>query len=265
MGSETQISPKQELQKQPAQSLVQEITPDSKAEDTLLEKPEHHSPVSTPTTASPMKSTFSRVSIDEEKAQAQEQASPPTSSKNPKAQNILDIAQRCTSLVLSVVILGVMAHAYTTFLANKNVTAGGERIYPTFMQLWPTYMMITAAAITVLLNSCVVFWRIHGTAKDLKREQMYNKYWDYALHGINFAVWLATTTSFRVSKNWGPSADPNVLWGYTCSPTAKGLNAAYPEIIKFYVQCEVQTVSFWMSVSSIIVEGFAVAAKVFVR
>jgi hypothetical protein len=78
-----------------------------------------------------------------------------------------------------------MAHAYATFRANKNVTVGGVSIYPTFMQLWPTYMMITAGAITVVLNSLVVYWRIRGTAKDLKREEMYNKFWDYALHGIN--------------------------------------------------------------------------------
>jgi hypothetical protein len=55
-----------------------------------------------------------------------------------------------------------------------------------------------------------------------------------------FVVWLASTTSFRVSKNWGPAVDPNVLWGYTCSPTAKAMNAAYPEIVKFYVECQVQ-------------------------
>lgn len=78
-----------------------------------------------------------------------------------------------------------MTHAYLTFLANKDVTAGGQAIYPSFMQLWPTYIMITAGAITVLLNTCIVFWRAHGTIKDLKREEMYNKMWDYALHGIN--------------------------------------------------------------------------------
>lgn len=55
-----------------------------------------------------------------------------------------------------------------------------------------------------------------------------------------FVVWLASSTSFGVSKNWGPATDPNVLWGYTCSPTAKGLNEMYPEIVKFYIQCEIQ-------------------------
>jgi len=129
-----------------------------------------------------------------------------------------------------------MTHAYLTFLANKDVTAGGQAIYPSFMQIWPTFIMITAGAITVLLNTCIVFWRAHGTIKDLKREEMYNKMWDYALHGINvrdilslydiawkgkgcnadkkqFVVWLVSSTSFGVSKNWGPATDPNVLWG----------------------------------------------------
>jgi hypothetical protein len=31
-----------------------------------------------------------------------------------------------------------------------------------------------------------------------------------------------------------------VLWGYTCSSTAQMLNETYPQIIKFYVQCELQ-------------------------
>ncbi|KAH9213483.1 hypothetical protein DL95DRAFT_506279 [Leptodontidium sp. 2 PMI_412] len=214
------------------------------------------------TTPSPSKSTFSRLSIDEEKF------SPPATLKQTKAlhrQRILDISQRATSLILSIIILVVMANAYRTFLANKNVTAGGQAIYPTFMALWPTYMMIAAGAVTVVLNACVVFWRVRGHIKDEKREEMYNKAWDYLLHGINCGIWLASSSTFHASKNLGGAIDPNALWGYTCSPTAKKLNEQFPEIIKFYVQCQVQTVSFWMSVSAVLVEGFAVLTKVFVR
>ena len=78
-----------------------------------------------------------------------------------------------------------MSHAYLTFLAHKDVTAGGQAIYPTFMNLWPTYLIITAAAVTVVINSCIVFWHIHGTVQDLAREDIINKYWEYASHGIN--------------------------------------------------------------------------------
>lgn len=100
--------------------------------------------------------------------------------------------------------------------------------------------MITAGALTVLINACVVGWRIHGSVKDFHREELYNKYWDYALHGVNGLIWLGTSTSFGVSKNWGPATDPNVLWGYTCSSTASNLTETYPQIVKFYVQCELQ-------------------------
>lgn len=93
-----------------------------------------------------------------------------------------------TALILSIIILGVMTKAYITYRANQNVTAGGLSIYPTFMQLWPTYMMIIAGAVTVLLNACVVAWRVRGTMKDLEREEMYNKVWDYVLHGITVSV-----------------------------------------------------------------------------
>jgi hypothetical protein len=101
-------------------------------------------------------------------------------------------------------------------------------------------MMISAGAIEVALNLAIVIWRIHGTTRDIYLITASQKYWDYALHGINFALWLATSTSFRISKNWGPAADPNVLWGYTCSLTATELSKSYPEIVRFWVQCEVQ-------------------------
>jgi len=78
-----------------------------------------------------------------------------------------------------------MSHALLTFLANKDVTAGGKAIYPAIMNLWPTYLIITAAAVTVVINSCIVFWHIHGTVQDLAREDIINKYWEYASHGIN--------------------------------------------------------------------------------
>jgi hypothetical protein len=101
-------------------------------------------------------------------------------------------------------------------------------------------MMITAGAITVVLNLATLIWRIHGTKRDLSLITASEKYWDYALHGINFAIWLASSTSFKVTKNWGPTADPDVLWGYTCSPTANQLSQSYPGIVRFFVQCEIQ-------------------------
>lgn len=121
-----------------------------------------------------------------------------------------------------------------------NVTVDGTAIYPEFMNLWPTYLMIAAGAVTVALNALVLGLRFHGSIKDFHREELYNKYWDYALHGVNGVIWLATSFSFGLTKNLGPAADPNVLWGYVCSITASNLTETYPQIIKFYVQCELQ-------------------------
>jgi hypothetical protein len=151
------------------------------------------------------------------------------------------------SLILSIIILTVMSHAYVVFLQNKDVTHDGTRIYPTFMQLWPTYMMISAGAITVALNALILYWKIHATVRDLSLIDTSTILWDYASRGINFALWLGTSSSFKITKNWGPAADPNVLWGYVCSPTASQLSASYPEIIRFYVQCEIQVSNFYVS------------------
>jgi hypothetical protein len=133
-----------------------------------------------------------------------------------------------------------MAHAYVVFRQNENVTHDGTRIYPTFMQLWPTYLMIATGAITVALNALVLYWKVHNTVRDLVLIDTSTAVWDYASRGVNFALWLGTSSSFQISKNWGPAANPNVLWGYVCSPTAAQLSAAFPEIIRFYVQCEIQ-------------------------
>jgi len=179
----------------------------------------------------------------------------------------LDLAQRILSLCISIIIVGAMSHALIVFDSWQNVTAGGERIYPTFMVLWPTYLMIASAAITVVLNACIVYWRTRGTLKDQAREEMYNKMWDYALHGINGVIWLGTTTTFGATKNmkFFGAEDPNVLFGYVCSTTATNLSQTFPQIVRFQAQCEIQNVSFWMSVSAIMVEGFSVAAKVFLN
>lgn len=248
--------------------MTEVILADDKKRDSALLSPTSDV-MSSPTTPSPLKSEFSRNSIDEEKAQATTSPPIPVLSpkelKNAKRQRLIDLLQRITALILSIIILGVMTKAYVTYRLNQNVTAGGLSIYPTFMQLWPTYMMLVAGAVTVVLNACVVVWRVRGTRRDLEREEVYNKVWDYVLHGITFSIWFASSASFRITKDFGPAADPNVLWGYVCSPTAKQINAEFPEVVKFYVECQVQTVSFWMSVSAVLVESFAVAAKIFVR
>jgi len=81
------------------------------------------------------------------------QLHPPESEEEPRRlstrkhkQRILDITQRATSLALSIIILGVMTHAYITFLANKDVTVQGLPIYPTLMQLWPTCTSLPPSA-----------------------------------------------------------------------------------------------------------------------
>lgn len=239
---------------------------ESKPQDPLLTPSTPQSPLDSTTlssaSSSPLKTTFTGHTVDEEK-----QTDKPKKKKKSLEQkkNILDVAQRICSLILSIIILTVMSHAYVVFRQNQDVTHDGMRIYPTFMQLWPTYMMITAGAMEVALNLAIVIWRIHGTTRDLYLITTSQKYWDYATHGISFAIWVASSTSFHITKNWGPAADPNVLWGYTCSPTATELSKSYPEIVRFWVQCEVQTVSFWMSVSAYIVEGFAIITKFFFR
>lgn len=197
----------------------------------------------------------------------EEKLNSPKPDKNERRKRHLDLAQRILSLCLSIIILGTMSHALIVFRLNQFVTADGERIYPTFMVLWPTFLMIASAAITVVLNGLIVYWRVQGTIKDQAREEMYNKVWDYLLHGINGAIWLGTTTSFGVTKNLkiGGAADPNVLFGYVCSPMATSLSQTFPQIVKFQVQCAIQDLSFWMSVSAVMVEGFAVAAKVFLK
>lgn len=135
-----------------------------------------------------------------------------------------------------------MTHALIVFIANKNVTVDGQRIYPTFMVLWPTYLMIISAAVTVVLNSLIVYWRTRGTLRDEAREETYNKVWDYVLHGINGLIWLATTTSFGATKDmkYGGAQDPNVLFGYVCSTMADNLSNTFPQILKFQAQCELQ-------------------------
>jgi hypothetical protein len=67
----------------------------------------------------------------------QQQTDKPKKKKSlEQKKNILDAAQRIFSLIISIIILAVMAHAYVVFRHNKDVTHDGTRIYPTFMQLW---------------------------------------------------------------------------------------------------------------------------------
>jgi len=238
----------------------------SRQHDPLLGSKPPQSPVPDEKTLSsagstPLKDEFPEQHQTDEERQEEEAATKKKALEHKK--RILDIAQRTTSLILSIIILTVMAHAYVVFRQNENVTHDGTRIYPTFMQLWPTYLMIATGAITVALNALVLYWKVHNTVRDLVLIDTSTAVWDYASRGVNFALWLGTSSSFQISKNWGPAANPNVLWGYVCSPTAAQLSAAFPEIIRFYVQCEIQTVSFWLSVSAVIVEGFGFLTKVF--
>jgi hypothetical protein len=239
-----------------AEDHADHTTDEFKAEDPLLNRVSLASSKrsTAASSSSPSKSTFT---IDEEKVRLLSKILKIDDTENPKNtvkfrskltpkerhKRALDLAQRITSLLLSLVILIIMTRAYLTFLSNKDVTADNKSIYPSIMTLWPTFLMIGSAAGTFVLNALIVFWRIQGTIKDLHLEEMYSTYWDYALHIINFVILVATSSTFMGTKYLGGVQEPDVLWGYVCSNTASELSQNFPDIVKFKVECNLQ-VSF---------------------
>jgi hypothetical protein len=156
----------------------------------------------------------------------------------------LRVIQRSLTLIISVVVVGLMVNTYVTFVNHRTIQSGGQTIpiYPVDPITWPTYMMIATGAVSILFNGAIMaayFWGVGAS----NRISAWSNYWNYLMHVVNLGIWLATSTTFQMSKG-GPDSvpPPRDIYGWTCSSKVDELTGQFKNAlpVDFNLQCETQ-------------------------
>lgn len=175
----------------------------------------------------------------------------------------LRVVQRSCNLAASIMVLGVMLDTFLSFVIHKTAKSGDTTIsiYPSHPVLWPTYMMIGTASVSILFNGLVVisyFWGIAAA----NRISSYSKYWGYSIYVVNFGVWLATSTAFKMLQDTSGSQSSD-LWGWTCSDLASGIQQEVNNVVNFDLQCTTQLASFAVGLVNAGLELFGIVITIF--
>jgi len=202
---------------------------------------------------------YQEVSVEEEldrlnKAQAEDL-------RIKKRLRRLRAVQRTSNLLISIVVLGIMLNTYLTFSFHRTDSSSGTTlaIYPTQPILWPTYMMLSTSAVSMVFNCSILVAYCCGVAASNKVSS-YSSYWGYFVHVLNFAVWIATSTTFKMME--GGASDvppPRDLWGWTCSDAASAL---VQKTVNFDLQCTTQQVSFAVGLVNAGLEIFSIVITI---
>ena len=149
----------------------------------------------------------------------------------------LNFVIRLFSTLMSGYCLGSMLYALITYNNTKDKTlSNGQQPWSPTTVLWPTYLVLGTAALTLLMNiiTMCLYFKGSGAAD---RSDNVSGYIGIALAAVNAVVWAVNAGLFKMA-NTG-----NDLWGWSCSPAADALKDEVQGVLNFNTLCQVQ-VSF---------------------
>ena len=133
------------------------------------------------------------------------------------------------TMIFSAIILAITLYIFITFETTKDDFRGGRTAWPKQTKLWPMFMLLICAAVTLLLTlgTLVYYCCAHAKAK---------RSWKLTLvrYVIHIGAWLVVTALYQYEKSMTD------LWGWTCSTKATGLQAQFNGVLDFSNLCNTQ-------------------------
>lgn len=173
--------------------------------------------------------------IDKVCPQALLKASPDNrSQKYKRLIRILRFVSRILSLILNALIAGIEAFSLVKFFLTRNhLLSNGQSPYPTPTVLWPTFMLLSIALTTFLVNLITLVSYI-CSSKAANRASTMASVVTYVLLGVRVVVWASAAGLFKMAETG------NDLWGYSCSDAADKIADEVQSFVDFGQLCTVQ-------------------------
>ena len=116
---------------------------------------------------------------------------------------------------------------------TRNEIRGGRTAWPKHPKLWPTFMLLVGAGITLVVSIITLIsycWFMKKANRSWKLTVL-----KYAIH---LGAWAIITSLYRYEKDVHGS--DNDLWGWTCSEEAAAIQAEFNDVIGFSSVCNLQ-------------------------
>ncbi|MCJ1287699.1 hypothetical protein MMC26_007051 [Xylographa opegraphella] len=148
---------------------------------------------------------------------------------------VLRFVSRLTSTALSAYMVGSMAFALSMYFTTRDRTiSGGGHPWAPDTVLWPSYMVLAIATVTMLMNLITMCFYCCGVDAANKSSRIMG-YLGYLVVAVHVVVWAVTAGLFKMA-NVG-----NDLWGFSCGPNADAIQDQVQSFLNFNNLCMIQT------------------------
>lgn len=137
------------------------------------------------------------------------------------------------SLLFSTVMFAIMVFMTVKYQTTKGTIRDGRNAWPKHAKLWPTFMLLVASGITLLLSfvTLLMYCCCFKTARRSWKLTVVK----YVIHILG---WIIVSALYRYEKNL--HGDNNDLWGWTCSQEVDALQPVFNGVVKFNSLCNAQ-------------------------
>ena len=133
---------------------------------------------------------------------------------------------RILTLILSAIVLGTLLYTLVIYLRTRNHPVPGlPTLHPwsTPTKLWPTIMVITISAITLIISvSVLISYARSPSSNTADKIEMYGSYFEYVLMAATLVAWIIATCLYNAASQGN---NPNDLYGYSCGNRATQIQA----------------------------------------
>ena len=137
------------------------------------------------------------------------------------------------STLLSAIMFGSMVFMCIKFYDTQNEIRGGRTAWPKHSKVWPTFMLLIGAGLTLIV-SIITLISYCCFLKKAKRS------WKLTVlkYVIHIGAWAVITILYRYEKD--ANGSNNDLWGWTCSEEADAIQAEFNDVVGFSSLCNLQ-------------------------
>ena len=132
-----------------------------------------------------------------------------------------------------------MAYALSKYYTTKNHNVNGTMsVWGKSTTLWPTFLLLAVALITLLLNLITICAYFRGGVEKANSTSNAASYIGYVLLAVHVIVWAVSMGLFKMA-NSGKD-----LWGYSCGSQADAIQEEVKSFIDFGKLCTTQVRSY---------------------
>lgn len=147
------------------------------------------------------------------------------------------IITKVITVLFSTIMFAIMIFVVIKYQSTKDDFRGGRTAWPKSPKLWPTFMLLVGAGLTLLLSFITIL--SYCCAFNKARRSWKLTMVKYVIH---IGAWLVISALYRYEKSLnGVNSD---LWGWSCSTEATALQSEFNGVVNFSSLCSVQ-VSHW--------------------